>query len=385
MEINNKRGRRLRLLAGVFFILFLTATAAFSAGNFREEFTASYKANNFNYIASLVRANSSIMPATVRSIIKEAMSEDIGYGRRMELLDIASAMASMHKHWNFDPELIKEVELVQKAEIKKEEARVAELTKWDEYEKFLGNFVMRGKMKEAEDKGYPPVIYPHWLHRLYYDCKACHQDIFIMKRGENKISHATMKMGFMCGACHNGVAAFSSEDKCERCHSAGMETAEHLKDAAGLDLEKVKSTALRLGALWNSDNLPPGRLALDRFGSIDWLYLKSVGIHNPIKSLKPDASDERRDNTILFEATMAGITPVPFSHKAHSARVKCSSCHNEIFKDELGGQAVTHRAMAEGKFCGYCHGKVAFKQAECKKCHIGSDDKIGAGALKRNK
>ncbi len=385
MKINNRWGRRLRLSAGVFFIFFLTAAAAFSAGDFREQFTTSYRANNFNYLATLVKGNGSVIPGTVRAIVKEAMAEGTEFNQRMALLDIASAMASMHKHWNFDEGLIKEVEAVQKAEIKKEEERVAELTKWDSYEKFLGNFVMRGKMKEAEDKGYPPVIYPHWLHRLYYDCKACHQDIFIMKRGENRIDHAAMRTGFMCGTCHNGVTAFSTEERCENCHSAGLKTAEHLKDAKGLDLDKVKKTAQRLGAGWNSDNLPPGRLPLDRFGSIDWVYLKSVGIHNPIKSLKPDARDERRDNTILFESAMGGITPVPFSHKTHSTRLKCSSCHAGIFKDELGGQKVTMRAMAEDKFCGYCHGKVAFKLAECIKCHSGPDGKIGEGALKRNK
>jgi len=385
MRINNLLGRRLRLLAGVFLIFFLTTTAAFPAGDFREQFIESYRANNFNYLATLVKSNGSIIPGTVRAIIKEAMAEGTEFPRRMELLDIASAMASMHKHWNFDEELIKEVEVVQKAELKKEEARVAELTKWDPYEKFLGNFVMRGKLKESEEKGYPPVIYPHWLHRLYYDCKTCHQDIFIMKRGENRINHATMQMGLMCGTCHNGKTAFGAEENCVRCHSAGLNEAEHLMDANGLDLEKVKATAKRLGAGWNNDNLPPGSLPLDRFGSVDWVYLKSVGIHNPIKSLKPDAKDEVRDNTILFEATMAGITPVPFNHKSHSTRVKCSSCHAGIFKDELGGQKVTHRDMAEGKFCGYCHGKVAFKPAECKRCHIGADDKIEAGALKRNK
>lgn len=385
MKTKKHTGRRLGLLAGVFFVLTITAATAFSAGGFREEFVTSYKASNFTYLATLVKNNGSVIPDTVREIVKEATAEGVEFDRKMALLDIANAMASMHKHWNYDEELIKEVNAVLKAEIKKEDARIAELTKWDKYEKFLGNFVLRTKMQELEKKGLAPVIYPHWLHRLYYDCKTCHQDIFIMKRGANKINHATMKMGFMCGTCHNGKTAFSTEGKCEMCHSAGLDAAEHLKDAKGIDLKRVKKTAERLGAGWNGENLPPDRLQLDRFGSVDWVYLKNVGIHKPIKSLKPDAKDEIRDNTILFEAKMAGISVVPFSHKEHSTRIKCSSCHAEMFKDELAGQKVTMKDMAEGRYCGYCHGKVAFRLAECNRCHLGDDYKPPAGALRRNK
>ncbi|MDP2689056.1 MAG: cytochrome c3 family protein [Deltaproteobacteria bacterium] len=268
--------RRLRLIAGVFLIVILAhASAALSAAGFMEQFIESYRANNFNYLATLVKSNGTAIPAEVKAIVKEAMAEGKPFEERMALLDIASAMASMHKHWNGDEELIKEVEAVQRAKIKKEEARRKELTKWDE-------------------------------------------------------------------------------------------------------------TAARLGAGWSTENLPPGRLPLDRFGSIDWVYLKAVNAHAPLKSAGKDKAVETRDSTVLFEPAMAGISPVPFSHSTHSSRLDCSSCHPALFSEEPGANKVNMKAMAEGKFCGYCHGKVAFRFAECNRCHAGPKDRIDEKALKRN-
>lgn len=377
--------RRLRLIAGVFLIVILAhASAALSAAGFREQFIESYRANNFNYLATLVKSNGTVIPGEVKAIVKEAMAEGKSFEERMALLDIASAMASMHKHWNGDEELIKEVEAVQRAEIKKEEARRKELTKWDEYEKFLGNFVMRADMAGMEKKGVAPVVYPHWLHRLYYDCKACHQDIFKMKRGENGITHEAMRQGKVCGTCHDGKTSFGSEENCVSCHSAGLDGAKRLKDVSKLDLNSVEETAARLGAGWSTENLPPGRLPLDRFGSIDWVYLKAVSAHAPLKSAGKDKAAETRDSTVLFESTMGGISPVPFSHATHSSRLDCSSCHPSLFSEELGANKVNMKAMAEGKFCGYCHGKVAFRFAECNRCHAGPKDRIDEKGLKRN-
>jgi c(7)-type cytochrome triheme protein len=53
-----------------------------------------------------------------------------------------------------------------------------------------------------------------------YVCKDCHHGLFSMKYGTAKITHAELKKGQYCGACHNGNLAFSTADqgKCFACH-----------------------------------------------------------------------------------------------------------------------------------------------------------------------
>lgn len=77
---------------------------------------------------------------------------------------------------------------------------------------------------EAEDVS--PVIFPHWFHRIRFQCSVCHVDLGIkMKAGASGISMDKITSGEFCGACHNGEIAWSSEN-CDLCHSgrAGLET-----------------------------------------------------------------------------------------------------------------------------------------------------------------
>lgn len=77
---------------------------------------------------------------------------------------------------------------------------------------------------EAEDVS--PVIFPHWFHRIRFQCSVCHVDLDIkMKAGTTGISMEKIINGEYCGACHNGDIAWSPEN-CDLCHSgqAGLET-----------------------------------------------------------------------------------------------------------------------------------------------------------------
>lgn len=376
------------VFAGLFLVTAL-ASSLFAADNFREKFIEYQRINQFYAITKLVQDNAAVIPGEVRALIKEAMAEDKPYGERMELLDLANSIATMHMHWNEQKEssaLVTEIEALQRAEIEKEQARTAEIMKWDKFEKTLGNFVMRGEIPLIEKNGLAPVIYPHWLHRLYYDCKTCHQGVFKMKRGANKITHMAMDNGFSCGKCHNGTTAFTTKEKCEMCHAAGLESGKRLGDVSKLDVERVKKTAERLGAGLDTAALPNGKMPLDRFGSVDWVYLDSAKAAKRLKSIDgKDAKDETRDNTILFKPAMPYIADVLFDHKAHSSKAACATCHPSIFKEELGGDVMTMKDMGEGKFCGYCHGKVSFRFADCKKCHTQPTEKEAREALKRTK
>ena len=74
----------------------------------------------------------------------------------------------------------------------------------------------RSSMEKANVKA---VIFPHWFHRIRFKCKVCHENIFIMKQGQNNISMRRIMEGEACGVCHNGQIAWEAL-YCERCHSA---------------------------------------------------------------------------------------------------------------------------------------------------------------------
>ena len=71
----------------------------------------------------------------------------------------------------------------------------------------------------AEEAGMPPVVFPHWFHRIRFRCKVCHADLgFKFKAGGTGINMLKIIDGYYCGACHNGEIAWSVEN-CTLCHS----------------------------------------------------------------------------------------------------------------------------------------------------------------------
>lgn len=352
----------------LFLLVILFAGSALAESKFRSDFSASYRQNRFDALAYLVKANKDIMPGEVRSLIEEASSPDKPFQEKMDLLDIASAMASMYKEWHNDGSLIPLVEAVQKEEMRKEKERVAELEKWNAYETVQGNLVLKEHEKEQAAKGLNPVIFPHWIHRLTYDCKACHQGLFTMKRNANRITHSAFSGGKQCGACHDGKVSFSSNEKCERCHAAGKPEADEL-DPKKAGLNKLSETAARTGSVWRPEALKEGKLPLDRFGQIDWGGLERA---NAYEASKTDTKEGIKDNRIFFEPVVPYIKGVTFDHKVHSTHSGCSVCHPDLFKDALGANKVSMTEMSKGNFCGACHGKVSFRFADCARCHKGS-------------
>lgn len=371
------------LVAGV--VLAVSMHSGASENSFRDKFMIYYKAQKFQAQVLLVKNNKDIIPDEVRSLIKEAMQEDKGFEQRMYILDVASSMAFMHKYWNGDEGPVKEVEPYIREELKKEQVRTAELMKWKKQEKFLGNFVMKARKEEMDKKGLAPVLYPHWLHRIYFQCKVCHQDIFTMKRWSNDISQEKITQGKQCGVCHNGTTAFAADndEECGRCHMAGEPGAARFANLNEIDHEYIKETAVRVGAEWNHEELPEGKIPVDKYKFIDWLELERRGVFKPVLSLDEDFKDEIRDNMILFETTSDFVQNVLFSHKVHSTWIKCATCHPALFKDELAGNNVKMLEISRGRFCGHCHGKVSFTFADCLRCHTQPKGVVAGGALVR--
>lgn len=373
----------------LFFILLqmllITANIYGEMLSFREQYIRNYKNYNFAAQDLLIKKNKDKLIPEAESLITEAMAEDKGFRERMYLLNLAKGLATSYKiHFGGDDELIKKIDVLMKIEIDNENIRLAEEKRWKKEESFLGNFLLAEHLKNSTN-GIAPVVYPHWIHRLFFQCKVCHNDIFFMKRGENRISKEGFLQGKWCGACHNGEIAFGIEGKCETCHIAGKPESERLRDIKNVDHKKIKGIAQRLGAEWNYENLPNGAIPIDRFGFIDWLELKRRNVFNPISSFNKDFKDEIRDNRILFQAKGDYVNNVLFDHKVHSTWIKCSVCHPVIFKEGLNANDIRMQEMQEGKFCGHCHSHVSFTMANCLRCHTQPRGKEIEGVLVRDK
>jgi len=98
-------------------------------------------------------------------------------------------------------------------------AAISSAVVWGEYADVVIN-------EKAEREGMPPVVYPHWFHRIRFQCSVCHVDLgFKTRAGANVITMDKISQGRFCGACHNGEIAWSVEN-CDLCHSGlpGLET-----------------------------------------------------------------------------------------------------------------------------------------------------------------
>lgn len=90
---------------------------------------------------------------------------------------------------------------------------------WGEYADVVLN-------QRSEQEGVAPVVFPHWFHRIRFQCSVCHVELgFEMKAGGNDIRMDRIVDGEYCGACHDGETAWSV-DNCDLCHSGrpGLET-----------------------------------------------------------------------------------------------------------------------------------------------------------------
>ncbi|VAX05433.1 hypothetical protein MNBD_GAMMA26-1551 [hydrothermal vent metagenome] len=117
-------------------------------------------------------------------------------------------------------------------------------------------------------------------------------------------------------------------------------------------------------------------LPKDHAGFVNWNKAVTDGLIRPRSSLSPDQKDEYEGylaNLMVFQTKVPAIPDVIFPHGMHTYWLSCDSCHPEPFKKERGSNNFTMGHIIEGKYCGKCHGKVAFPPESfknCNRCHI---------------
>jgi c(7)-type cytochrome triheme protein len=213
-------------------------------------------------------------------------------------------------------------------------------------------------------EGMAPVVFDHWLHRATYTCRLCHVDIgFGLKANATGIRAADNAKGLFCGACHNGkmeaggrkvfaaCGGDKSDKRCNRCHSQGRNVKGEVDFAAFT--AKLPKDKFGNGINWEKA-AEDGQIKLSD-------HLEGVSIAQPAKPVQSDFS---------IKARSGGMGDIIFSHKKHVQWNGCEVCHPEIFKGgKRGAQVYTMDDIRQKKFCGVCHGSVAFPQEDCGRCH----------------
>ena len=213
----------------------------------------------------------------------------------------------------------------------------------------------------SEKNKIAPVVFNHWLHRSQYTCRLCHADLkFALKVNGSGITETANKKGLYCGACHNGKEAFGPVEKarsgkksrknCDRCHSYG------------------KKVAFKNKFYPFTKELPRAR-----FGNgVNWIKAEKEGQLKLKDTIKGYSTDKIRKDGPSDSIIKPDVTEMPriiFSHDNHAVWNGCSLCHPGLFKEEKGVPKITMEGIIDGKFCGTCHGKVAFPVLDCQRCH----------------
>jgi len=120
-------------------------------------------------------------------------------------------------------------------------------------------------------------------------------------------------------------------------------------------------------------------LPKDEDNKVDWERATEEGLINPIASIDENSGKEFiMDFRVVIKFNDMLIKDVVFSHAVHTYWLNCSSCHPKIFNPEIATNHMTMKEMREGKYCGKCHGMVAFPtdvvdapnfRANCLRCH----------------
>jgi c(7)-type cytochrome triheme protein len=199
-------------------------------------------------------------------------------------------------------------------------------------------------MNFSDKKDAAPVVFSHWVHRAKFTCRLCHVDVgFAMQAGTTSIREEDNRKGFYCGACHNGKIAFAST-------------------AFGQQPQHIDFSVFTAG-------FPKGRFG----NNIDWEAAELEGKIKLTDTL-PEISVKRRPLDVpkdySIEAKMAGLPEIIFSHKKHAVWNGCELCHPDIYAVKTGATKYTMEDVFAGKFCGACHGSVAFPSIDCQRCHV---------------
>lgn len=155
---------------------------------------------------------------------------------------------------------------------------------------------------------------------------------------------------------------------------AGDEHSEKLLKAQTELLEGLHYSNAEFARLYSS-------LPRDDANRIDWEKARIEQLVEPVAAIEGESIEEKIfDLRVVIKFDDFLIKNVVFSHEVHTYWLDCSSCHPKLFIPKVDANKMTMREIHDGKYCGKCHGAVAFPtqphslavtnfRAVCKRCH----------------
>jgi c(7)-type cytochrome triheme protein len=172
-------------------------------------------------------------------------------------------------------------------------------------------------------------------------------------------------MIFLCGA-------FADDYADSKQVQTGDEASVNVVDAEAAFLEELHYSHEDFVRIYAS--LPRG----DN-NAVDWERAIREGLIDPVASIDNSSGEELiMDLKVVIKFDDMLIKDVVFSHAVHTYWLNCNSCHPRVFKPEIASNRMTMKEIQEGKYCGLCHGVVAFPtnvidgtnfRANCLLCH----------------
>lgn len=155
-------------------------------------------------------------------------------------------------------------------------------------------------------------------------------------------------------------AAKKKDDRCPHFQICGVEvpvSKDGIHDPSGQAINVLQEPAVAMKEFPRTET-----------GVIDWVKVLNEGHIEPRTGLQGDEKMYFVDFDVIFKNT-ASMPYVRFPHKPHTQWLTCANCHPKIFIPQRGANHVTMAGIMSGKYCGVCHGKVAFPPLECTRCH----------------
>jgi c(7)-type cytochrome triheme protein len=112
-------------------------------------------------------------------------------------------------------------------------------------------------------------------------------------------------------------------------------------------------------------------LPRDHAGNVDWVEAMRSEVIRPRDGVDGPRSRPPNEFEFKFDFYFPGANEMfdaYFPHSTHTELMDCTQCHPRIFKTR--GVEMTMADVLQGRYCGECHGKVAFNPATaCERCH----------------
>ncbi|HEU4385895.1 MAG TPA: cytochrome c3 family protein, partial [Anaeromyxobacteraceae bacterium] len=132
----------------------------------------------------------------------------------------------------------------------------------------------------AGKAGVAPVAFDHWRHRARFTCRVCHVDVgFAMEAGASKVSRATNRDGFHCGACHDGKRRYAGRPIFASCRDSPGK-------ALGPDCARCHRPADPAGVRRDFEAFAAGLPRTGRGNGVDWEAAEAQGKLAPLDVLE---------------------------------------------------------------------------------------------------